>query len=698
MNTTQRLLSYLDTPAPVSYSSPHRGESVRHAQESMVSRSVFCAPHVRACSVALAVALLASLGTLGQATAASKTPAPSRPAPAKSAAATAQSALDQAKRLIDAEQPEAAAVMLRRFIESGPAPDLIDDAYLLMAAAMFGMKEQAETIRYINQLLGEFPNSELVDRAKLLLAKTHARAGSLDLALPLLSEVRSLSTDPAVKRDALRLTGEFQVQKKDFLRAIQAWLDELPLDTGDQAQDTEGQIRELVNEKLDAPTLVRVRDAFPKAFPGDLASIKLIELHTASGEDHLVERDLRLFLGRFPNHPYAAKAAELQAVVRTKFKSHPYSIAAIFPMSGKLAPFGTEVLNGIQLALERPKDGGDSPSIGLIVKDTEADRAAFLDELSNVLSDDRPLAVIGPLLSKNLPVMAEMAERTHVPLITPSATVPNLRRFGSYVFSTALTYGHQAKRVAEYAVKEHQFKRFAILYPDTAYGRELARLFAQEIRQQDGELIASEPYKEGDNDFRAVIGKLKAEDLKKYGVEVQVDNDPAKTGIRQGGKKGKRLLYSPGFDAVFIPGRSLDVGLLAAQLAFYDIAVPLLGANGWNTPDFARVADRSVEGGVFADGFFIDSASPVVQEFVERYRKRFQATPSLFAAQGYDAARLAVEAIRRGATTGEAVRDYLMMQHDLPTLSGPSGFNPDGTLNRHVFLIQVKQGKFVPLD
>ncbi len=664
----------------------------------MVSRSVVCAPPLRACGVALAAALFVTLGTPVQADAASKAPAPSRPAPAKSPAVTAQSALDQAKRLIDAEQPEAAAVMLRRYIESGPGPDLLDDAYLLMAAAMFGMKEQAETIRYVNQLLGEFPNSELVDRAKLLLAKTHARAGNLDLALPLLSEVRSLSTDPTVKRDALRLTGEFQVQKKDFLRAIQAWLDELPLDTGDQAQETETQIRDLVNEKLDAPMLVRVRDAYPKMFPGDLAAIKLIELHTTSGEDHLVERDLRIFLSRFPNHPYAAKAADLQAVVRTKFKSHPYSIAAIFPMSGKLAPFGTEVLNGVQLALEHSKDGGDGPSIGLIVKDTESDRAAFLDELSNVLSDDRPLAVIGPLLSKNLPVMAEMAERTRIPLITPSATVPNLRRFGTYVFSTALTYGHQAKRVAEYALKEQQFKRFAILYPDTPYGRDLARLFAQEIRQQDGELIASEPYKEGDNDFRAVIAKLKAEDLKQYGVEVQVDNDPTKTGIRKGGKKGKRLLYSPGFDAIFIPGRSLDVGLLAAQLAFYDIAVPLLGANGWNQPDFARVADRSVEGGVFADGFFAESSSPAVQEFVERYRKRFQATPSLFAAQGYDAARLTVEAIRRGATSGEAVRDYLLMQHDLPTLSGPSGFNPDGTLNRHVFLIQVKQGKFVPLD
>ena len=87
--------------------------------------------------------------------------------------------------------------------------------------------------------------------------------------------------------------------------------------------------------------------------------------------------------------------------------------------------------------------------------------------------------MIGPLLSKNLPVMAEMAERTHIPLITPSATVPNLRRFGNYVFSTALTYGQQAKRVAEYATREQPFKRFAVLYPDTPYGRDLARLFAQ---------------------------------------------------------------------------------------------------------------------------------------------------------------------------------------------------------------------------
>ncbi|HVG02584.1 MAG TPA: penicillin-binding protein activator [Nitrospira sp.] len=656
------------------------------------------APHLPARGVALVVTFLVGSLTFAEAAPSAKPPPAPRSSQSKSALDAGQASLDKAKRLIDSDQHEAAAVMLRRFIEGGPPPELLDDAYLLMAASMFGMKEQAETIRYINQLLGEFPASELVDRAKLLLARTHARAGNLDLALPLLAEIRSLTTDVNTKRETLRLTGEFQSQKKDFFRAIQAWLDELSLDSGEQARETEGRIRELLNEKLDIQSLTRVRDAYPRTFPGDLASIKLIELHTAAGDDHLVERDLRLFLARFPNHPYAGKASELQTIVRTKFKSHPYSIAAIFPMSGKMAPFGTEVLNGIQLALERSKDAGDASSVGLIVKDTESERAAFLEELSSVLIDDRPLAVIGPLLSKNLPVMAELAERTHIPLITPSATLINPRRLGNYVFSTALTYAQQARRMADYAVREQHYNRLAVLYPDTAYGRELMRLFTQEIRQQDGEIIATEAYKEGDTDFRGVIAKLKAEDLKKYGLEVPIQNDPAKPAPQKGGKKTKRILYSPGFDAVFIPGRSLDVGLLAAQLAFHDIAVPLLGTNGWNTPDFARVADRSIEGSVFVDGFFADSASPVVHEFVERYRKRFQATPSLFAAQGYDAARVVVEAIKRGATTGDAIHDYLMAQHDLPALSGPSAFSQDGTLNRRVFLIQVKQGKFVPLD
>jgi len=381
--------------------------------------------------------------------------------------------------------------------------------------------------------------------------------------------------------------------------------------------------------------------------------------------------------------------------LQTKLRSSQFVLAAVLPLSGKLSSFANDVLSGIQLAIESSGDRAGGPSIGLLVKDIEPAQASFLDDFSSLLSNDHPVAVIGPLLSKNLPVMSELAERAHTPLLTPTAMLPNVRRLGTYTFSTALTYQLQAQKIAAYATGDLGFRRFCILHPDTAYGREMARLFANEARQRDGEIIAVESYKEGESDVGAQLKRMKAEDLKKYGLAVPVD--PTKIGGKLT-KLDKKVLYTPGFDAIFIPGRAADVGLIAAQLNFHDMKVPFLGTNGWNAPDFARTADQSIDGAVFVDGFFVDSPNPNVQEFVDRYKKRFQTPPTLFAMQGYDAAKFVIDAIKKGATSGEAIRDFLTVQQDLPALAGPASFVQDGTLNRPLFLIQVKRGRFTQVD
>jgi branched-chain amino acid transport system substrate-binding protein len=612
---------------------------------------------------------------------------------AKKAPANNQT-LYQAKRLIEAGQPEEAITLLRRFLGTNPKPDLLDDTYLLLGAALYGAQQYGEGLRYIQQLQTEFPNSEVADRGKLLLARIHAAMGNPDLALPILTGLRTLSQDDTTKREAMHLSGELYLQKKEPARAIQAWLDEITLSQEDQAREIRAHIEELINGSFDKKALDRIREAYPKSFPGDLAMLRLIDLYVGRGDDDLAGRQIQQFLTRFPSHPQAAKLSEVLASLQTKLKSNQFLIAAVLPLSGKLSSFANDVLSGIQLAVEsRGERGG--PSVGLLVKDIDSSQASFLDDFSSLLDNDRPIAVIGPLLSKNLPVMAELAERSRTPLLTPTATLPNVRRLGSFTFSTALTYQLQARRIAAYATGELGFRRFCILHPDTAYGREMARLFAQETRQRDGEIIAIESYKEGDSDVGIQLKRMKEEDLKKYGLAVPVD--PTKLGGKLT-KLDKKVLYTPGFDAVFIPGRASDVGLIAAQLNFHDMKVPFLGGNGWDAPDFARTADQSIDGAIFVDGFFADSPNPNVQDFVDRYKKRFQTTPTLFAMQGYDAAKFVIEAIKKGAASGEAIRDYLTSQQDLPALGGPAAFGPDGTLNRPLFLIQVKRGRFTQLD
>jgi ABC-type branched-subunit amino acid transport system substrate-binding protein len=101
---------------------------------------------------------------------------------------------------------------------------------------------------------------------------------------------------------------------------------------------------------------------------------------------------------------------------------------------------------------------------------------------------------------------------------------------------------------------------------------------------------------------------------------------------------------------------------------------------------------------VFVDGFFAESPDATVREFAEQYRRRYQTNPSLLAAQAYDAARVALEAVRGGATSGKGVREQLLKRQDLPTLGGPASFNAAGMLNRRVFVIQIKNGKLVQLN
>ena len=598
-------------------------------------------------------------------------------------------ALEQARRFIATDQIDAATGVLKPFIASASGADGLDEAYLLLGTALIKKQQYAEASTYLDRLLSEFPNSDLGDRARLLLGTAQAESGNLDRALPILAEAQSLSHSLDIKLAALKLKGEIYSRKKDFPRAIQAWREEITLAPEEQQTAIRQQIRTLVMEKMDKAALVRLHEASPTVFPGDLALVRLIALYTAAGEDHLTERAIRQFLQHFPNHEYAEAAKDQLRSIKGKLKASKFVIAAVLPLSGgRLGTFGVEALNGIRLALERGKETLNLPSIGLLIKDSEAGKTPLKDDLADLIAEYRPMAAIGPLLTRDLQAVAGLATQSEIPFITPSATLADVHRLGSYIFSTALTAPPQARRLAEYATKQAGYRRFCILHPETAYGQEFARLFSQEVRQRGGEIIAIESYTDGETDFGEPIKRLKAADLRKYGKSTNVHTSKGAT----------RTLYTPGFDAIFLPGHSGQVSLIAAQLVFYDVKVAFLGSNAWNSPDLLRLAGRSLEGAVFTDGFSPDSPNSQVREFVDLYRGRHQSDPSLFSAQAYDATRLVLEAIKKGATSGKAVRDILAKTQELPTLTGPASFGSQGTLDRRVVLIQVKQGKFTLLE
>jgi branched-chain amino acid transport system substrate-binding protein len=610
---------------------------------------------------------------------------------AKSSGGTPRPTLEHAKNLIETHQEGAAIVTLKRFLASSPKQEDLDDTYLLLAAALIGKKEHEEALTYLYQLLGEFPASDLAGRARLMIGAAQLALGKSDAALSALTEAKSSVEDPETKRQALRMIAELHTQKGDTPRAIQAWIEEMSLAPIEQRRESRERVKDLIFEKMDKKALMRLRETYPAEFPGDLALIRLIEMQNAQGEEHLAERNIRVFLARFPTHDYVPVATDMLRAFQGKLQASQHVIAAVLPLSGKLQAFGTEALNGIQIAVDKARDHLGMNAIGLQVVDSETDKMALRLELGDLLNERHPLAVIGPLLSRDLSLVAALADQTTTPFVTPSANMSDVRHLGDYLFSTAMTQPLQARRLADYAISQAGHHRFCILYPDTSYGHELAALFGNEVKQRGGELIAMESYKETDTDFTQPIRRLKEADLKKYG-----QTETVKT--TKNGKNIVRILYTPGFDAVFLPGDFNQVAMIAPQLAFYDVKVPLLGTNTWNSPNLTKLADRSIDGSTFVDAFFLDSPDQNVREFVDRYRRKYQADPSPFAAQAYDATRIVIEAIRKGATTGRAVRDQLMEMQEFPTLTGPASFGASGALNRRLYVIHVKNGRLVQLN
>ena len=55
-------------------------------------------------------------------------------------------------------QAEEAITILRRFLGTNRKPDLLDDTYLLLGAALYRAQQYGEALKYLQQLQTEFPS------------------------------------------------------------------------------------------------------------------------------------------------------------------------------------------------------------------------------------------------------------------------------------------------------------------------------------------------------------------------------------------------------------------------------------------------------------------------------------------------------------------------------------------------------------
>ncbi len=298
--------------------------------------------------------------------------------------------------------------------------------------------------------------------------------------------------------------------------------------------------------------------------------------------------------------------------------------ALVLPMTGEGSDFAQQVHRGVQLAFERFSDMHAAPP-ELRLVDVRAYPGGIGELIPILGADNSCMGVIGPLTSSETLQAAPLANRSRLPVITPTATSEEVDRAGAWVFRLVVSEGNQAAVMAEYAVLRAGCRRLAVIHPYTAQANGEASQFRATVERLGGIIVATEGYQPGVTDFRSQIMSVRA----------------------------------AGADGVFLPVTAWDAIQIAPQLRFYSVRLPLFGTSGWDSNLLVRHGSDSMEGAVFTSAFGLESGRPETAGFVFAFQRKFSQTPSIIAAQGYDAAGIMLDAWHSGNRSREGIQRRL---------------------------------------
>jgi branched-chain amino acid transport system substrate-binding protein len=389
----------------------------------------------------------------------------------------------------------------------------------------------------------------------------------------------------------------------------------------------------------------------------------------------------------------------------------------VLPLTGSLAGFGEESLEGVLLAagIFDAMSAAPAGRMRIHVRDSGAGAAAAAAAVRELAADPELVAIVGPLSGEAAEAAAWAAEEVGVPLLALSGR-EEVARAGRFALRVGLVPRIEAAYLADYAVGALGARRVAILYPEDAYGLALRAAFWDAATARGAEVVAVARYAVGATDFAEPIRRLIGYELLSPGERAALaERDRLRRRARRlppaaaaelreeaaeiTGPGGSPLPPFVDFDALFIPYTHERVALIAPHLAFHEVqGVRLLGTSGWNHPHLIAIGGPHVEGAVFTAPFFGDSERPLVAEFRRRFEATFGRPPGFLAAQAFDATNLVLLQLVQGRRSRETLLEGLLSTQHHPGVSGPTSLRPDGNALRRPHLLGIERGRIVSVD
>jgi len=304
--------------------------------------------------------------------------------------------------------------------------------------------------------------------------------------------------------------------------------------------------------------------------------------------------------------------------------------------------------------------------VDVVLVDNKTDKTEAATAMSRLIEAEKVVGVIGSYGSSLSMAGGEVSEKAGIPVVGCSPTNPLVTKGKKYYCRVCFIDPFQGAVLATYAYEKLGAKKVAIIQ-DVAqdYSIGITSFFRDKWNALSGDpktVVALTSYQTGDTDFTA------------------------------------QLTYAIGKnpDAIVTTGYYGEVALLAKQARELGYKGPILAGDAVDAPELIEIGGKAVEGLTFSTHYDPAGAiTPISKTFLDLYQKKYNKEANAFAALGWDAYMVLLDAIERaGSVDGKAVSDALHATQGFEGVTGWITLGENCDAVKSAVIKTVKNGKF----
>jgi len=338
------------------------------------------------------------------------------------------------------------------------------------------------------------------------------------------------------------------------------------------------------------------------------------------------------------------------------------TIGALLPLTGPDSDEGFRSLNGLYLAKKEINENGGilGKKLDVIILNDHGDEKYVVKQY-NSLKEKGVAAIIGSSYSKVTIELAKASEKDGMPVISPTATSPEVTKGRKNVFRAIFIDDYQAEVMAYFAYNSLNTKTAVVMNKrgQENYGR-LAEIFAEKFKNNGGRIIALEPYSTWD-DFPRIISKY-------------ASNPPD-------------VIYCPEdyFPASKLVNAAYETGLVNTYI---------LGSDGWDGILSYVNKQNALKNVYYSAPFSFDNQDTKVTRFVRKYFDSFSQMPLSGSATSYTCVNILSDAIKKAGSIEKNAIISAIKENEFDSLLGRIRFDENNNPHTNVYIIHINDGEY----